>query len=606
MKHKNIIKIIKSITGFLVVFLFVFILTVVNAFSSTNFMLSDYIYKDYETPNPNIKIIAIDDKTLEELGNVSTWSRRYYADIINYLCDSEASKPAVIGIDVIFEGAKDAYGDEALVSALEHASNVVSVSQLIYSERAFYDNNNRKYYAVSGIIKPYERLERVLDTGFSNVSLDSDNKLRRISANVLYDGVAYNSFSECIYNKYCEKQGIPVNKIKHDNYGRSIIRYVGKPGDYDVFSFIDVLNGNVDPELFEDSIILIGAYAPAMMDSYSVPAGGSKEMYGVEIHANVIQNYMENRFSTNANPVIIGIVTGLIAGLIHIFFRKKNMIANAIVLITATCVFFITCRLISQSGIYITLLYFPLVLVIDYIICTISGYLVERYKKLQIVNAFKKYMSPDVVEEIATNGEDILSLRGVKKDIAVLFVDIRGFTSLSEVLDPIQVVDILDRYLELVTECVFKNHGTLDKYIGDAVMAVFNSPFDLDDYCLLACRTALDIVECGKVLEEEMLNKYGKTVGFGIGVNCGEAVVGNVGCQARMDFTAIGDTVNTAARLEANAPKGMIYISENMYNRMSNQLKDKLKANAVGEIHLKGKKEALKTYELISIDGKDK
>ena len=134
------------------------------------------------------------------------------------------------------------------------------------------------------------------------------------------------------------------------------------------------------------------------------------------------------------------------------------------------------------------------------------------------------------------------------KDIAVLFVDIRGFTSLSESLPPEQIVEILNAYLELVAQAVAKHQGTLDKFIGDAAMAVFNSPTDLDDYEFRAVCAALELRSNAYVLNEKCKKEYGKQVSFGIGIQCGQAVIGNIGCDMRMDFTAIGDTVNTASR----------------------------------------------------------
>ena len=170
---------------------------------------------------------------------------------------------------------------------------------------------------------------------------------------------------------------------------------------------------------------------------------------------------------------------------------------------------------------------------------------------------------------------------------------------MSEVLEPEQVVEILNSYLALTTEASFKNKGTLDKFVGDATMAVFNSPFDLDDYEFRAVCAAWDIVQGGIALEGELMERFGKTVGFGVGVNCGPAVVGNIGCDFRMDFTAIGDTVNTAARLEANAKKRQVLISDVLYERV----KDRVEVEEVGAIPLKGKSNEVFVYAVTGIKG---
>ena len=165
---------------------------------------------------------------------------------------------------------------------------------------------------------------------------------------------------------------------------------------------------------------------------------------------------------------------------------------------------------------------------------------------------------------------------------------------MSENLEPEQVVGILNEYLALTTKSIFANKGTLDKFIGDATMAVFNAPFDLDDYIYRAVCTARDIAAGSAQLQEKLTKQFGKSISFGIGVNCGRAVVGNIGCDFRMDYTAIGDTVNTAARLESNAKPGQILISSDAYEAV----KDRVEVTEVGVIPLKGKSNGVFVYQL--------
>ena len=183
-----------------------------------------------------------------------------------------------------------------------------------------------------------------------------------------------------------------------------------------------------------------------------------------------------------------------------------------------------------------------------------------------------------------------------------MFVDIRGFTPMSENLQPEQVVQILNEYLTLTTESIFKHNGMLDKFIGDATMAVFNAPFDLEDYLYEAVATAWDIKSGSDELGKKLMEQFGRTVSFGIGVNCGDAVVGNIGCEVRMDYTAIGDTVNTAARLESRAKPGQILISEALYKA----LEDRIEAEEVGEMELKGKSNKIMVYSVTAIEKSDK
>jgi adenylate cyclase len=221
----------------------------------------------------------------------------------------------------------------------------------------------------------------------------------------------------------------------------------------------------------------------------------------------------------------------------------------------------------------------------------------ESIKKQRVINAFKKYVAPQVVDELAKKDDFSISLGGEKRHVAVLFVDIRGFTPMSEGLMPEEVVEILNEYLNLTTNAIFKNKGTLDKFIGDATMAIFNAPFDLDDYVFRAVCTAMDIAKGSNALDAKLQERFGRSVSFGIGVHCGDAVVGNIGCEHRMDFTAIGDTVNTAARLESNAARGQILISKEVYEHV----KDRVDANAIGAIPLKGKRQEVFVYQLNEI-----
>ena len=165
---------------------------------------------------------------------------------------------------------------------------------------------------------------------------------------------------------------------------------------------------------------------------------------------------------------------------------------------------------------------------------------------------------------------------------------------MSESMDPPTVVEIVNRYLTLTTECIIKNHGVLDKFVGDCTMAFWNAPVPQEDPVYLACLAAMDMVEGSKALGEELQKRFGRSVSFGIGVNYGPAVVGNIGAPLRMDYTAIGDTVNTAARLESNAKRGQILISE----AVRDALKDRIRVTEVGAIPLKGKSNEIFVYQL--------
>ena len=207
---------------------------------------------------------------------------------------------------------------------------------------------------------------------------------------------------------------------------------------------------------------------------------------------------------------------------------------------------------------------------------------------------FGKYVAPQVVEQILKGSQESLHLGGIRRMITALFVDIRGFTPLSEKAEPEEIVDILNDYLNLTAESIFKYEGTLDKFIGDATMAIYNAPIELEDHAYRAVQTAWAMKQGSYILQEKLEKKFGKGVQFGIGINTGYAVVGNIGAKFRMDYTAIGDTVNTAARLESNAKAGQILLSKSTYELV----KDKVEVTPLGEIKVKGKEQGIEIYQL--------
>jgi len=213
-------------------------------------------------------------------------------------------------------------------------------------------------------------------------------------------------------------------------------------------------------------------------------------------------------------------------------------------------------------------------------------------EKELIKGAFSTYVSSSVMEEILKDPTK-LSLHGKKVRATMLFTDIRGFTGMSEDMEPEQVVSVINEYLTLQTDKVFKWEGLLDKFVGDCVMAVYGIPFPREDDAYRAVKTALDIKDGVMKLNEIRKKRGHRTVEIGIGINTGEVVSGNMGSRQKMDYTVIGDNVNLAARLEANAPGGRIFVSESTYL----ETKGKIEYDELQPITVKGKKEPVKVFE---------
>ncbi len=577
-----------------IVFLLVFLAAYYDIFYAFDCLLRDKIYQVPRGINNKIKIIAIDDETLDELGPFGTWQRSVYADVISALGD----QPDVIAMDIMLFGEMDGDGDEQLKRACIENGNVVSGSYINYSSKYKTDENGKPYidhFHIDGVTEPV--ISEQCDTGFVNASPDEDGIVRSAFVTAYCGGSEYRSIAYTAYSMYCRKNGMEPNIPALDENGRMWISYAGRPYDYEHISLCKVLDGSVDPRVFSDCIVLVGAYAAGLQDQFSVP-GSSDLMYGVEIHANIIQGLLDGKTPVPANRIFAALISAFTAAAVYGISKRFRLRVSlpCAALITGGYVCFAAAA--NSGGTAYPLLYAPMFSAVGYLFDIVRKYASEAAEKRRITAAFKKYVAPQVVEEISKSGKYNIKLGGENRHIAVLFVDIRVFTPMSESLEPEQVVDILNSYLNLTTNAIFSNGGTLDKFIGDATMAVFNAPFDLEDYVFKAVKTAWDIVSGGSEIEGKFLEKYGKSVSFGVGVNCGNAVVGNIGCDFRMDYTAIGDTVNTAARLESNAKRGQILISEEVYK----QVKNRISAEPVGEIPLKGKSKGVFVYSVTGIN----
>ena len=573
-----------------------------GAFSVTDKSAEDFLYHNAGNVDANIKIIKIDDKTMNQMGDFSTWNRDVYTKLVETICVSEDVRPAVIGFDVLFSNEKEEDSDKRFADACAKYGNVVTGFAYVFTKEVESDEKGELKVdgmSVQEMVHPYSALKEATTQGFVNALMDEDDSIIR-STFIYYDekdGTQTRSFSSAVYEKYMEYMGKEAT-YPTDKNGMTF-RYSGRPSDYENISLVDVLNGDVPAETFDGCVVLVGAYAGGMMDAYFVPVDRSTQMYGVEIHANVIQALIEGKMLDSVPAIIDALISLLIIFALAFICEKLSVVKVVI-----ACIFTAAAKLgagyiLFACGYTTNILVVPIMAILIGIYYIAKHYYKARAAKKSIEKAFSKYVAPQVVEEISKDDSYELKLGGENRNVAVLFVDIRGFTPLSESLEPEKVVDILNGYLELTTASIFRHGGTLDKFIGDATMAVFNSPFDTDDYVYRAILTAWDIVQGGNRIEKEYFERYGKKVGFGVGVNCGPAVVGNIGCEFRMDYTAIGDTVNTAARLEANAPRGTVYISDTVYE----EVKERIKVEPVGDIPLKGKSKGVFVYSVVDVIG---
>lgn len=563
--------------------------------------VSDRFYQRRSASDGEIVLVGIDQKALEDIGPYSQWGREVMAAALAALNESEACRPAVIAMDVLYSGETDGAGDARLAEEAGRYGNVVAACAAVFGSSLAEAETGEYYldnFSVTAFDAPYEALGEAAEQGHINAMLDRDGILRHHLLEIgLEDGRRIPSLALKTAEMYREYHGMEQGALPPaDARGFWYLPFCGVPGDMEAISLSDVLSGKVPADYFAGKIVLIGPYAAGLQDSYLTAADHAAPMYGMEFQANAIQALLweDYRREVPDGIQLTALFFLLLLALAGFWKRKVRLSTGLWLLLCIGSAGF--CRLMYDRGLVLHLLWIPLGVTVLYVGCIAFNYMQASLEKRRITNTFERYVAPEIVREILREGTGGLELGGKLTRIAVLFVDVRGFTPMSERLKPTQVVEILNCYLSLISDCILKNGGTLDKFVGDAAMAFWGAPLPQEDYVMHALKAAADMAEGSRALSQELLKRYGRTVSFGIGVHVGEAVVGNIGSAKRMDYTAIGDTVNTAARLEANAPAGTIYISR----AVADEAGERIRTTSLGDtVKLKGKKEG---FEVLCLE----
>lgn len=563
---------------------------------------ADGWYQKREASDGQIVLVGVDQQAIEEWGPYQQWGREVLAKTLDALNQSKDCRPAAIGVDILFTGETQKEADAALTEAAGRYGNVVLAclgeygTPLLPKADGEYELGE---FSVVAVEEPYEELKSAAGQGHINAMLDTDGLLRH---HLLYlqlmDGGRIPSLALAVTQMYGKSQGIEEITLPPVN-GRGFwyLPFCGIPGDFPKVSIAQVLSGEVPASYFSGKIVLIGPYAPGLQDSYLTAADHAQSMYGVEYQANAVQALLWGNYKTEAPDTIqIALLFFVLLAGIAGFWRRPVWSAT-LLWVVLWGGWLLLCRWLYDRGWVVHVLWIPVGITILFAGCLAVNYIQASRQRRQVTNTFQRYVAPEIVGELLKEGTNALGLGGKLSTIAVLFVDVRGFTALSERLSPEKVVTILNRYLSLFADCILKNGGTLDKFVGDQAMAFWGEPLHQEDYIMKAAQAAIDMVNGSKALGEELLAQYGQRVSFGIGIHLGEAVVGNIGSPQRMDYTAIGDTVNTAARLEANAPGDTIYISR----AVADALKGRVRVVSLGgSVRLKGKREG---FEVLVLEG---
>lgn len=579
--------------------------------------------------DPAVVVIAIDHASIKELGRWP-WSREITGKLIENLAFYGAR---VTALDIVFSETQDVATDRALAASITNAKNVV-LGYFFRDEEQPLDplaalqlerSAIRLMRVADGVeslpLVEYSNIdtnlpilgENALDAGFFNARPDGDGLYRRTILLLLHDGSIYPSLGLSALRHYLgsdimlEVQPWGVNgvwvgqkAIPAREDGTLALNYYGSSGAFRTVSAADVIAKRLQPDTLKDALVFVGATEIGIYDIRPTPFDTVQP--GVELHATLAANALQNRFllydgDTQLLEIICIIVFPLLLGLLLAFVPGTfgGLLAVGVLLGSFSLVNYQAFATWFKD---MTVIYPLLGMGITYLGSEAWRNLVVEKKGRQLKKAFSNYVSPDLVREIEKN-PDKLVLGGEQRELSILFSDIRGFTTVSESLTPPELVKLLNEYLSPMTKIVLEEKGTLDKFIGDAVMALFNAPLDLPDHATRACTAAVRMLAELKKLNESFAARGMHTIDIGIGINTGYAVVGNMGADIRFDYTAIGDAVNLASRLEGqNKMYGShILVSESTRSQVPDGM---FCFREVDRIKVKGKLQPVIMFELMT------
>ncbi|MCX5847731.1 MAG: CHASE2 domain-containing protein [Deltaproteobacteria bacterium] len=497
--------------------------------------------------------------------------------------------------------------EEEIETAAENIAN--SRYQIIKADST--PDESRLVHAYSAAVNLKSLSDAAENSGYFNAFPDSDGTIRWSPLVIKFQDNYYPSLALSLLLQYMDwpmltlnmtavgVEGISIGDIDipTNERGWMLINYLGPAKTFPHYSISDIIKGRLSPDTFKDKIVIVGATATGIYDLRVTPY--SNVYPGVEMHANVIDSILHQNFLQQSDfTKLLDVCSIVFFGLIMGFAIPRVKAIQGIVLSLLIVASFVVINTIifSHFNVWLNLIYPVLTMITIYLGITVYRYITEEREKKKIRGAFQYYLTASVINEMLKDPSK-LKLGGDKKDLSVLFSDIRGFTTISERLTPEELVHLLNEYLTEMTNVVFQYDGLLDKYMGDAIMAVFGAPLDQPDHALRACRTALGMMDELKILQKKWAGEDRPILNIGIGINSGDMVVGNMGSDMRFDYTVMGDSVNLGSRLEGiNKEYGSnIIISEYTHD----VVKDVLFCRELDSVRVKGKKQPVRIYELL-------
>ena len=641
---------------FLLVVATLIMITMTYHFTSEIFYTKSYDYMTKLTshsriPSKDIVLVIIDDKSLIQIGRWP-WKRMKYAEIFDFL--KEHTNAKVWAFDAIivapdYENSKD---DEDYYRAVKKYSKLVS--GIIFDKKEFNTLEQANFYdseltLKKGIVvkdlrtgsakrtsefksytqSPENYIKNSQHLASLTTFLDGDGYVRKAPILIDYKGDLMPSLPISLYSKYTgiteftldnhflqgqnEKYKLKMPVHHKDGMVYAYINYYSISKDtkyysHDVISASDLIlsiqaikQGKkplVDPEIFKEKIVIVGANANAqgMDDVRRTPI--SDIFAGPDIHGTLVNNMLDNKFMLNASwqyNLLLMFSLFLFVFIVVAVFPVATALGLSA---SAMFLFYLGAIFLYSKGVAINFIAPELFMIIAIAIGYSYRYLNEGFKKAQIERAMGKYISKDVMQNVMDN-IDNLSVGGKKADVSILFIDIRGFTTISEKLSALEVSDILNKYFQELVPIIDKHQGIMNKFIGDAMLAVFGEPIKSENHALNAVLCANEMLATVKKLQTKWLDEGKPKIDVGIGIASGEVFIGNIGTEDRLEYTVIGDTVNTASRIENfnKVYKTKFLISESTFDRVQKYV-DVLK---IREVQIRGKIKKINIYEVLRV-----
>ena len=610
-------------------------------FQSLDNRVRDFYFKfrGEEKTSDSVVIVDIDEKSIKELGQWP-WERDKFAKILKNLTQDGVG---IIGLDIVFAEADktspkrlakkwgiDAKGvpDYDLILA-NTVSNTPTILGYVFDFDANNTNEAPQIPAIfiqkhkpkknflphaKGVLANLKVIQNAAySSGYMNNIPDEMGIIRSVPLLIEYEDEIYPSLALEMYRIALNSSKVVVNyseagiesimlgkqNIKSDRFGRMYLNFRGPFKSYRYISAVDIYNNVIDKKELEGRFVLIGTSAYGLMDLRATPM--DSVIAGVEIHANMIDNLLNDDMLRKPywSEVADICVIIFLSFIVVFFFSNLSLLSLFFVYsFSFFSIMYVNYYILFVEHIILNSI-FPLASMFLSLIGILGiNYMFEFRQKEMVKQSFSKKVSRQVMDDLLEH-PDAISLSSKEVEVTIYFSDIRGFTTISEVLkSPKRITDFLNYYMDKMVQSVERNSGTVDKFIGDAIMAYWNAPLKVTNHADMAVKTALHQIAQRDFLNQKINADFGFDVDYGIGLNTGDVVVGEIGSKGRSDYTIIGDAVNLASRLEGlcKAYKVRLVVSEFTIAK----LQESYVIQLLDIVRVKGKHEPVKIYEILS------